>query len=121
MIVQGRHQYLESKYQPSGEGGTHSPTATPHRLQNKKWPPGHSGFYLGRSEGGHGDEFEVGITDQLPGQPEEGFLEVVVGLGGDVVVLEVLLAMEYDRLGLHFAILEMQMRGEKGKSACSAV
>ena len=69
-----------------------------------------SGFYLGRREGGHGDEFEVGITDQLPGQPEEGFLEVVVGLGGDVVVLEVLLAMEYDRLGLHFAILEMQMR-----------
>ena len=27
-------------YQPSGEGGAHSPPATPHRLQNPKWPPG---------------------------------------------------------------------------------
>ena len=28
------------KYQPSGAGGTRSPTATLHRLQNPKWPPG---------------------------------------------------------------------------------
>ena len=28
------------EYQPSGEGGTRSPPATPHRLQNPKWPPG---------------------------------------------------------------------------------
>ena len=28
------------RYQPSGEGGTRSPPATPHRLQNPKWPPG---------------------------------------------------------------------------------
>ena len=27
------------KYQPSGAGGTRSPPATPHRLQNPKWPP----------------------------------------------------------------------------------
>ena len=27
------------KYQPSGEGGARSPPATPHRLQNPKWPP----------------------------------------------------------------------------------
>ena len=26
------------KYQPSSEGGTHSPPATPHRLQNPIWP-----------------------------------------------------------------------------------
>ena len=26
------------KYQPSGEGGTRSPPATPHRLLNPKWP-----------------------------------------------------------------------------------
>ena len=25
---------------PSGEGGTRSPHATPHRQQNPKWPPG---------------------------------------------------------------------------------
>ena len=28
------------KYQPSGEGGTCIPPATPHCLQNPKWPPG---------------------------------------------------------------------------------
>ena len=28
------------KYQPSGAGGTRSPPATPHHLQNPKWPPG---------------------------------------------------------------------------------
>ena len=33
--------YLRStQYQPSGKGGTRSPPATPHRLQNPKWPPG---------------------------------------------------------------------------------
>ena len=30
----------EIEYQPSGEGGTGSPSATPHHLQNPKWPPG---------------------------------------------------------------------------------
>jgi len=30
---------LQGKYQPSGAGGTRSPPATPHRLQNPKWPP----------------------------------------------------------------------------------
>ena len=62
--------------------------------------------YLRRRESRHGDEFEVGVTDQLPGQPEERFLEVVVGLGGDVVVLEVLLTVEHDRLGLDFTVLQ---------------
>ena len=28
------------QYQPSVSGGTHSPPATPHCLQNPKWPPG---------------------------------------------------------------------------------
>ena len=34
--------YLTSmrKYQPSSAGGTRSPPAMPHRLQNPKWPPG---------------------------------------------------------------------------------
>ena len=31
---------LDFKYQPSGAGGTHSPSATPHHLPNPKWPPG---------------------------------------------------------------------------------
>ena len=37
---QSKVQLNSQKYQPSGEGGTRSPPATPHRLQNPKWPPG---------------------------------------------------------------------------------
>ena len=33
-------QYKLTKYQPSGAGGTRSPPATQHCLQNPKWPPG---------------------------------------------------------------------------------
>lgn len=44
---------------------------------------------LGWGEGGHGDKLQIGVADQLASQPEEGLLEVVVRLGGDVVVLKV--------------------------------
>ena len=45
----------------------------------------------------------------LPGQPKEGLLKVVVGLGRDVVVLEVLLAVEHDGLGLDLAVLDVDL------------
>ena len=37
---QTNYKENKDKYQPSGEGGARSPPATPHRLQNPKWPPG---------------------------------------------------------------------------------
>jgi hypothetical protein len=40
---------------------------------------------------------------------QERLLEVVVGLGGDVVVLEVFLAVESDGLGLDFALLDIDL------------
>lgn len=49
------------------------------------------------------------VADELPGEPEEGLLEVVVGLGRDIVVLQVLLAVESDGLGLHFALLNVDL------------
>jgi hypothetical protein len=49
------------------------------------------------------------VADEFPGEPEEGLLEVVVGLGRDVVVLEVLLAVESDRLGLDLALLHVDL------------
>jgi len=78
-------------------------------------------------EGRHGNELKVGITDQLSGQPEERFFEVVVGLGRDVVVLrkwkyfkyisnhtklykrylEILFPVENDRLGLDFPVFDV--------------
>ena len=36
----GMAQKNYEEYQPSGEGGARSPPATPHRLQDPKWPSG---------------------------------------------------------------------------------
>jgi hypothetical protein len=47
------------------------------------------------------------VADQLPSQPEEGLLEVVVGLGGDIVVLQILLAVEGNGLSLDFSLLDI--------------
>ena len=38
-------------------------------------------------QSGHSHELQVGVTDQLPGQPEEGLLEVVIRFGRDIIVL----------------------------------
>lgn len=53
--------------------------------------------------------YQLRVADQFPGEPEEGLLEVVVGLGGDIVVLEVLLAVEGDGLGLDLALLHIDL------------
>ena len=53
--------------------------------------------------------YELGVADKLASEPKEGLLEVVVGLGGDVVVLEVLLAVESDGLGLDLALLHVDL------------
>ena len=82
--------------------------------------------HLWRHQSRHGHELKISIacdsmfifsflkyfcivTDQFSGQPQEGFLEVVVRLGGDVVVLEVLLAVEHDGLGLDLAVLDVDL------------
>jgi hypothetical protein len=55
------------------------------------------------------DKLQGGVADELAGKPQEGLLEVVVRLGGDVVVLEVLLAVEGDGLGLDLALLHVDL------------
>lgn len=52
------------------------------------------------AEGWAGD-----VPDELPGEPEEGLLEVVVGLGRDLKVLEVLLSVERDSSSLDLSLL----------------
>ena len=49
------------------------------------------------------------VADKFSGEPEERLLEVVVGLGGDVVVLEVLLSVEGDGLCLDLALLDVDL------------
>lgn len=53
--------------------------------------------------------YQSRVANQLPGEPKEGLLEVVIGLGRDVVILEVLLAVEGDGLGLHLALLDIDL------------
>lgn len=61
------------------------------------------------TKGGGGGTYETGVADELASEPQEGLLEVVVGLSGDIVVLEVLLAVESNRLGLDFALLHVDL------------
>ena len=49
------------------------------------------------------------VTNELACQPQERLLKVIVGLGGDIVVLKVLLAVESDGLGLDFALLNVDL------------
>ena len=53
--------------------------------------------------------YELRVANQLASEPEERLLKVVVGLGRDVVVLEVLLAVESDGLGLDLALLDVDL------------
>jgi hypothetical protein len=84
-------------------------------------------LHFGRSESGHGDELQVGISNQLSGEVEERLLEVVVALGTYVVVLngshnmkrvnrreistnlQVLLAVKSDGLRPYLAILDVDL------------
>jgi hypothetical protein len=56
-----------------------------------------------------GNEFQSGIADKLSCQPEERFLEVVVGLSRDIVVLQILLSMESDSLSLNLSFLNVNL------------
>lgn len=58
---------------------------------------------------GDGRTYQLRVADKLAGEPEERLLEVVVGLGRDIVVLEVLLAVESDGLGLDLALLHIDL------------
>lgn len=53
--------------------------------------------------------YQLGVANKLASEPKEGLLEVVVGLGRDIVVLEVLLAVEGDGLGLDLALLHVDL------------
>ena len=64
---------------------------------------------LGRRKSGSGDKVQRLVADKFPGEPEERLLEVVVGLGRDVVVLEVLLSVEGDGLCLDLALLDVDL------------
>lgn len=62
---------------------------------------------LGGGEEGGLYEGKVGIVDHSTEEPDEGLLELIVTLGGDIVILQVLLAMEGDLLGLDLSVTDI--------------
>ena len=49
------------------------------------------------------------VANKLACQPKERLLEVIIGLGRDVVVLKVLLSVESNGLGLHLSLLDINL------------
>ena len=55
------------------------------------------------------DKVQLVVARQLARQPQKGLFEIVVGLGGNIVVLQILLAVEGDLLGLDLAVLDFDL------------
>ena len=51
------------------------------------------------------DEVGWGAPDEFPGKPEEGLLKVIIGLGLNFKVLQVLLPVECNGTCFYFVIL----------------
>lgn len=57
--------------------------------------------------------YQSRVANELSGKPKEWLLEVVVGFSGDVVVLEVLLAVERNGLGLDLSFFDIDFVATK--------
>ena len=55
------------------------------------------------------DKHQAVVSREFTSQPQKGLLKVVVGLGGNIIVLKVLLAVKGDLLGLDLAILDLDL------------
>ena len=64
---------------------------------------------LSRGKSRSSNEIQVRVTNQLASQPKERLLKVIVGLGRDIVVLQVLLSVESDGLGLYLTLLNIDL------------
>jgi hypothetical protein len=51
----------------------------------------------------------AGLPDESAQEPDEGLLELIVALSRDIVVLQVLLSVESDLLGLDLAVLHVNL------------
>jgi hypothetical protein len=55
----------------------------------------------------------IGLPDESSKEPDEGLLELIVALSRDIVVLQVLLSVESDLLGLDFSVLDIDLVSNK--------
>ena len=55
------------------------------------------------------NENQVGVSNESSQEPDEWLLKLIVRLGRDIVVLEVLLSVESDLLGLDLSVLHIDL------------
>ena len=55
------------------------------------------------------NEDQVGVSNKSSQEPDEGLLKLIVALGRDIVVLEVLLSVESDLLSLDLSVLDIDL------------
>ena len=51
--------------------------------------------------------YQARVADQLTSEPQERLFEVIVGFGGNIVVLKVLFSVESDGLCFDLALLDI--------------
>jgi len=64
---------------------------------------------LWRLKSGGLNKDQIGLAKELSSKPEERLLEVVIAARRDIVVLEILLAVECDLLSLHLSVLDVDL------------
>jgi len=55
------------------------------------------------------DEGQGRLVHQSAGEPQEGLLEIVIGAGGKIVILQITLAVELNVLGLNLSVLNVDL------------
>ena len=55
------------------------------------------------------DQVQVGVAAQPSEEPKEGLFVLVVGLGRNVIVLQISLPVEGDLAGLHLSVLNVNL------------
>ena len=53
------------------------------------------------------------LLDEFPKKPDKWFLKLVIALGRDVIILQVLLSVESDLLGLDLSVLHINFVADK--------
>ena len=68
-----------------------------------------TGYSVKLRLGSLNNESKVNLLSNLPQQPDEGLLKLVVALGRNVIVLQVLLPVEGNLLGLDLPVLHIHL------------
>lgn len=60
-------------------------------------------------QGGRFNKVQLIVATEFLGQPEEGFFKIIIGLGGNIIILQIFFAMKGNLFGLDLAILDFDL------------